>query len=59
MIERAIAGALGFRSDRDAQAMAGSIQIAAETAKWRATGSVLVGGGKPAVPDDVGHQDCG
>ena len=31
-------------------------QIAAETAKAR-EGSVLVGTGKPAVPDDVGHQD--
>ena len=31
-------------------------QIAAETAKAR-EGSVLVGAGKPAVADDVGHQD--
>ena len=29
-------------------------QIAAETAEAR-EGSVLVGAGKPAVPDDVGH----
>ena len=33
-------------------------QVAAETAKAR-EGSVLVGAGKPAVPDDVGYQDRG
>ena len=33
-------------------------QIAAKTAKAR-EGSVFVGAGKPAVPDDVGHQDRG
>ena len=54
--DRAVAGALDgptvMRSD------GGIDQIAAETAKAR-EGSVLVGAGKPAVPDDVGHQDRG
>ena len=53
---RAVAGAL------DGPAVMGGDggidQIAAETAKAR-EGSVLVGAGKPAVPDDVGHQDRG
>ena len=54
--DRAVAGALD-----DATVMRGDggiDQIAAETAKAR-EGSVLVGAGKPAVADDVGHQDRG
>ncbi len=50
--DRAVAGALDhptvMRSD------GGIDQVAAETAKAR-EGSVFVGAGKPAVPDDVGH----
>ena len=54
--DRAVTGALD-----DAAVMGGDggiDQIAAETAKAR-EGSVLVGAGKPAVPDDVGYQDRG
>ena len=50
----AVAGALD-----DAAVMRGDggiDQVAAEAAKAR-EGSVLVGAGKPAVADDVGHQD--
>ncbi len=52
----AVAGALD-----DAAVMGGDgriDQVAAESPEAR-EGSVLVGAGKPAVADDVGHQDRG